>query len=83
DHETGYLTGPDAEQYCDGPVCEGVGVMPSVEWHSGGHTNQLVPFYARGTGAEFFEDVAIGPDPIRGPYIDNTFLGSIIMTAMQ
>ncbi len=60
DHETGYLTGPDAEQYCDGPVCEGVGVMPSVEWHSGGHTNQLVPFYARGAGADYFEEVATG-----------------------
>ena len=83
DHETGYLTGPEARQYCDAPVCCGKGEMPTVEWHSGSHTNQLVPFYARGAGAQVFEDAAIGTDPVRGPYVDNTFIGSIVISAMQ
>lgn len=83
DHETGYLTGPEAEVACTEPVCCGAGFMPQIEWHSGSHTNQLVPFFARGVGADFFEASAIATDPDRGPYIDNTFIGGIIISALQ
>ncbi|MGQ3686296.1 MAG: alkaline phosphatase [Candidatus Loosdrechtia sp.] len=30
-------------------------------WNSGSHTNSLIPLYARGTGAELFENYAINP----------------------
>jgi alkaline phosphatase len=41
-------------------------------WNSGGHTNTLVPLYARGAGAELFAEYAVGNDLVRGPYLDNT-----------
>ena len=36
------------------------------------HSNQLVPFYAKGKGAEIYKKLANQYDPIRGYYIDNT-----------
>jgi alkaline phosphatase len=41
-------------------------------WNSVGHTNTLVPLYARGAGAELFAEYAVGYDLVRGPYLDNT-----------
>ena len=35
-------------------------------WNSGGHTNTLVPLYARGVGAELFDTYATSSDPVRG-----------------
>jgi alkaline phosphatase len=83
DHETGYLTGPEAGEACTAPVCLGQGAMPTVEWHSGGHTNSLVPFFARGAGARLFEQLPLGTDPLRGAYIDNTDIGRVIKAALQ
>jgi alkaline phosphatase len=41
-------------------------------WNSGGHTNHLIPLYAKGVGAEAFAAYATGTDPVRGAYVDNT-----------
>jgi len=41
-------------------------------WNSGGHSNTLIPFYARGVASAVFTQLAISIDPVRGPYIDNT-----------
>ena len=41
-------------------------------WNSGGHTNTLIPLYARGAGAELFANYSIYYDSVRGPYLDNT-----------
>jgi alkaline phosphatase len=41
-------------------------------WHSGGHTNSLIPLYVRGVGEARFATRAVGNDPVRGQYIDNT-----------
>lgn len=87
DHETGYLTGPDSGQplFSDTPVWNdlignGPGKLPSLEWHSGGHTNSLVPFFAKGRGVQLFKDTFDGYDPVRGPYIDNTDIAKVIFT---
>lgn len=73
DHETGYLAGagagPDAGWT---PMTGEQGELPEVTWHSGGHTNALVPFYAHGAGAEQFAARADQYDPVRGAYLDNT-----------
>ena len=42
------------------------------------HTNQLVPFYAKGAGAEAFYEVADEKDPVRGHYLDNTEISQVI-----
>lgn len=39
------------------------GVVPSVQYLSGGHTNALVPFCAKGAGAECAKDFIRGNDP--------------------
>lgn len=41
-------------------------------WNTTGHTNNLVPLYAKGLASGLFANYAINIDPIRGPYIDNT-----------
>jgi alkaline phosphatase len=88
DHETGYLTGPGsgendttfsrtAENWKP-MVNNGQGNLPGLEWHSYNHTNSLVPFYARGAGADKFLIYADEKDPVRGKYIDNTEIGKVM-----
>lgn len=70
DHETGYLTGTMGEYTL--VANNGVGIMPTMEWNSGSHTNQLIPFYAKGAGAEIFKKLADQNDSVHGSYLDNT-----------
>lgn len=76
DHETGYLTGT-AGTY-DKVANNGKGHMPTMAWNSTDHTNQLIPLFAKGQGAELFKKAADLQDPIRGKYMDNTDLPKII-----
>ena len=83
DHETGYLTGPGSGQTDNGPIWNpisnnGDSNLPGMEWHSGTHTNSLVPFFAKGRGAEQFRKTLDGKDPVRGEYIDNTDIANVI-----
>jgi len=83
DHETGYLTGPKSGASSDGPVWNplanrGVGKTPEMEWHSTGHTNSLVPFYAKGAGARLFRRRAQNCDPVRGCYLNNTCIAGVV-----
>ncbi len=79
DHETGHLTGPGSDPEYKPIVCNGKGIMPGMEWHSTGHTNNLVPFFVKGAGAGRFKELADQVDPVRGPYLDNTELGQTVM----
>ncbi len=87
DHECGYLTGPDSGWTWEGPVWneiknKGQGKVPGMEWNSGGHTNSLVPFYAKGTGAyEFRKDIR--KDKVRGAYIDNTNIAEVCFELLK
>ncbi len=88
DHETGYLTGPDSGDTPTGPVWNdlvnnGSGVLPGFEWHSGSHTNSLVPFYAKGRGARLFKKATAGDDPVRGTYVDNTSVANVIFQLLE
>lgn len=47
-------------------------------WNSTGHSNSLVPLYARGAGAESIGLPASGRDPVRGAYIQNTDVFRIV-----
>lgn len=89
DHETGYLTGPlSGTNYADSSnsgtpqwspiVNNGKGILPGMEWHSGNHTNSLVPFYAKGAGSELFQKYADELDPVRGNYLDNIEIPALI-----
>ncbi|MBK7106906.1 MAG: alkaline phosphatase [Ignavibacteriae bacterium] len=86
DHETGYLLGPNSNEVKSNKNSEkwkhltgnGKGNMPNVEWFSKGHTNSLVPFYAKGNGSLNFLERIKGDDPVFGKFIDNTDIGIII-----
>ncbi len=88
DHETGYLVGPNSNSDLAKTTNEiwrpiknnGKGKLPSVEWHSSGHTNSLVPFYAKGAGSSLFNIRAKKFDIIRGKYLDNSDIGKVILS---
>jgi len=91
DHETGYLTGPGSNPEGDQTnlatneiwkplVNNGKGTQPGMEWHSEGHTNSLIPFFAKGTGSEKFIERVKGTDPVRGPFIDDSDLGQVLLS---
>lgn len=90
DHETGYLWGEGSGQIEAGDptgtdriwkplINNGAGTMPGMEWHSGTHTNSLVPLYAKGIGSEQFEQYITGRDKVRGEYIDNTDITRVML----
>lgn len=70
DHETGYLTGLKGR---------GKGKLPEYQWNSTSHTNQLVPLFAKGQGAERIQAAVAGKDPKRGRYTDNALVGQVLM----
>ena len=83
DHETGYLTGPGSDPSWMPVIDYGQGVLPGMEWHSGDHTNSLVPFYAKGDGGRIFNQFADEFDPVHGKYLDNTEMTAGIKWVMQ
>ena len=84
DHECGYLT---VRRSQTAPVpwahlpltVRKAGEMKAVQWNSGNHTNSLVPLYAKGPGADRLPPRVVGKDPKRGPYIDNTAVGQLVL----
>ena len=79
DHETGYLTGPGSDPAWMPLVTNGAGNLPGMEWHSGDHTNSLIPFFVKGRGATLFrKDPQVLSDPVRGHYIDNTMIAEVL-----
>ena len=101
DHETGGIWGPNTVLDDNGTpndftddtinsdwqnvVDNGEGNMPGVQYTSGGHTNALVPLWARGAGADLFDTLVDGTDAQAaafwtqfgegewdGSYVDNT-----------
>jgi alkaline phosphatase len=81
DHECGYLTGsdyPGTDLVATYDVVDnGAGVMPSLKFNSGNHTNILIPLYAKGNGSELFHSYADEIDYKFGYFIDNTELGLV------
>jgi alkaline phosphatase len=79
DHETGYLTGPGEPSPLYQPLKNnGKDNLPDAQWNSGGHTNSLVPFFAKGPGSELLPILARENDPLRGRFIQNTDMASLI-----
>jgi alkaline phosphatase len=80
DHECGLLWGPRSDRVAFDPIQDnGPGRLPGMKYHSDGHSNSLVPLYARGPGSERFAELIHGADPkaaavwhFSGKYVDNT-----------
>ena len=89
DHETGYLTGVDSGIQQDGksvwnPIEKrGNDALPGMEWHSGKHTNSLIPFFAKGVCSELFHRYADEIDPVRGKYLDNAEIGKALFSMFK
>jgi alkaline phosphatase len=83
DHETGYLTGPGSDPTWTPIVNNGAGVLPGMEWHSGDHTNSLIPLFAKGDAARQFRRFADEYDPVYGSYVDNTELAWVLFWTMD
>lgn len=106
DHETGHLWGDGSGSYFDvngnGIFDAGIDYahvtdngknnLPGASFHSGDHTNVLVPLFAKGAGSEGFNHCVIGRDPYlkdiydldknwNGKYIDNTCIYDVMKNA--
>ena len=57
--------------------------MPGLEFHAGGHTNSLVPLFAKGSAAKGLQKRAVRTDPMRGPYIDDTDIPNYIKKLLK
>lgn len=82
DHETGYLSGMNEPE--DGKwnvMADDSSALPTHEWYSGNHTNQVVPFFFKGAGSEDIMGQVKGTDPVRGDYIDNTDIAKLAKNA--
>jgi alkaline phosphatase len=75
DHETGRPLGPDGVHDVENA---GKGIMPKGAFKTSSHTNNLVPLFARGNGAEALKARAAKQDPVRGAYLDNTDVANAI-----
>lgn len=80
DHETGYLTGVGSDPAWE-PIEGTEGQLPAAEYHTGGHSNALVPVFARGPGAEEIGARADQLDPVRGEHMDNVDIAGAIFEA--
>ena len=69
----------------DGPANERIDVGETVywSWNTGGHSNSLIPVFARGVGAEHLVQLATGVDPVRGAYLDNTDLFTVAAAVLD
>lgn len=94
DHDCGFLLGPDADEKPYPPlVNKGKGKLPGGKYMWGGHTNSLVPLYARGPGSEGFAERVDGTDReilsryglwqgFDGRYVDNTDIFTVMNRAL-
>lgn len=84
DHECGQLWGPGAGENdrFEPPKNNGAGWLPSAKFFSDGHTNALVPLFARGAGARGLLRRVVGRDPVYGPYVDNVHVFEVMRDAL-
>jgi alkaline phosphatase len=82
DHDQ-MLWGPRADEVPFDPLHDnGPGKMPGHRWLSGGHSNALVPLFAKGVGAERFADHADREDPVRGSYLDQADIFTVMESVL-
>ncbi len=92
DHGNGMMYGPESDTFAFQPVVNrGQGNLPEVQWHYDTHTNELVPVWAKGPGAEALVAASTGEDLHTAMvgwgsvnrYHDNTDIARLMMSAMS
>lgn len=87
DHETGYLSKGSGVKVNVALGNPGAGILPTsgvhYYWNSGGHTNSLVPVYAKGSGSELLTSYATSHDTLFNiDYLDNTNIFQTLYSAI-
>jgi alkaline phosphatase len=90
DHETGMLWGPNSDKEPFQPLVDnGPGKLPGLKYHSGGHSNSLVPLKVCGADSQRFADLVRGTDEtaakiwsVPGRYVDNTDIFRVMKDAV-
>ena len=85
------LFGPDKTVPFQPVEDRGIGQLPGHSWWSNSHSNQLVPFFVRGAGADAFiaaadrEDVAeVDGKPVgRGRYLTQSDMGRLLIELLK
>ncbi len=75
DHETGFLWGGDPFIAVKDQAKD---VLPLMQFNSTDHTNSLIPFFAKGTGSEYYMNYADEFDSLQGPFIQNSEIAQLI-----
>ncbi len=84
DHANALFLGPDSDTIAfQPPQPVAVGELPQGIFWSTEHTNELVPLFARGPGAELFAGLVDGIDPTRGAYVDNTDINTVMSSVIE
>jgi len=84
DHECGFVLGPNSDRIPFDPIVnKGKGATPGMRHNSTGHTNSLIPVFAKGPGSELLRTFATKNDPVRGAYMDNTDLARLIRSSAR
>lgn len=84
DHETGMLWGPEAKTVPFQPLQDkGAGQLPGASFLVGDHVNALVPVFCRGPGSEQLTSLRRGTDPVRGDYVDNTDIFTMMKNSLH
>ena len=69
DHGNSMPLGPNSDtQFMQRMTAADVAGVPTVKWHSTSHTNEVVALFARGAGAEKFDQLVDGQDSYFGIY---------------
>ncbi len=91
DHETGLIWGADSNEVAYQPLEDnGQGQLPGLKYNSGGHSNSLVPLYARGPGSQRFAALVRGKDDkaaaawhFSGQHVDNTDVFTVMKAEVE
>jgi len=84
DHANALFLGPDSDTiFFQPPQAVAPGEIPQGIFWSTNHTNELVPMWTRGPGAELFESLYDGFDPVRGDYADLTDVHTVMSTVID
>ncbi len=59
------------------------GEQVNWSWNASDHTNSLIPLYVKGAGAGLFTAYATHYDPVRGNYIDETNVFSVMNSVLS
>ena len=81
DHDHLLLGGDSDTVAFSDPTSNGVGALPNALFQTGGHSNRLIPVFAKGPGSDLLAIRADQEDPGYGAYLDQADLFQVFVGA--